>query len=96
MPSTKEAIMYIKPSSPAPLSDSGAKPLRANKKTESSTESFKDLLEEIDIVELSSELDPDEKRKNDLQKRQEEGHAQPAEVIEIIPESRIKGINRFV
>ena len=93
----KEAIMYIKPTTPTPLSDSSAKPLRVNRKSDSSSESFKDLLEEIDIVELSSELDPDEKRKQEMRKKEEEEvRSGTAEVSEIMPENPLKGINRFV
>lgn len=89
--------MYIKPSNPVLTADRTGKALRVNKKTDSGAESFKDLLEEIDIVELSSELDPDGKRKKDLQKKQEE-HSTPelAEVTEIKQETPLKGINRFV
>jgi len=89
--------MYIKPSNPVPTADRTGNSLRAGRKTGSGAESFKDLLEEIDVVELSAELDPDEKRKKDLQKQREEGQAKETpEAAEIKQENSLRGINRFV
>ena len=93
--------MYIKPSNPILRSDQGGKALKVNKKTDSGTESFKDLLEEIDIIELSSELDPDGKKKKDPQRKQEDRSEQaPAVVPKEVPEHqlvrKVVGVNKFV
>ncbi len=89
--------MYIKSSTSVPQIDRNPKSGKVHKKTDSGSNSFKDLLEEIDIIELSTELDPDEKRKSDLRKKeQEKSEAQQGEVVETRPEIPTTGLNRIV
>ena len=86
--------MYIKPSTPILRSDSGLSPKKFIKKTDSGSEVFKDILEDVDIVELSPELDPDEKRKAGDQASDEKAkEPRPQQTISI--DSASKGVNRF-
>jgi hypothetical protein len=86
--------MYIKPSTPILRSDSGLSPKKFIKKTDSGSEVFKDILEDIDIVELSPELDPDEKRQGGDRASEEESKEHPPQQI-IYIHGASKGVNRF-
>lgn len=83
--------MYIKPSAPILVGQQNTKSLRANKKTGSDSESFRDLLEEIDVVELSPEVNPDEKRKQNSGQEPQTGTPKQ----ELSPQS-VKSIDRIV
>lgn len=89
--------MYIKPSVPILRADSNAKAMKFNKKTDSGSEVFKDILEEIDIVELSTGLDPDEKRKQQPQSENNDKNLIESEEVLVVNTATLpKSINRFV